>query len=55
MLPLTFEDPADYDKINPFDKITLKGLTVRTTHFNPNSPCKATQTPASDWWLAPKG
>lgn len=29
MLPLTFEDPADYDKIDPFDKVSLKGLTVR--------------------------
>ncbi len=28
MLPLTFVDPADYDKISPFDKIKLKGLTV---------------------------
>ncbi len=24
MLPLTFSDPADYDKINPDDKIDLK-------------------------------
>lgn len=29
MLPLTFVEPADYDKIDPFDRITLKGLTVR--------------------------
>jgi hypothetical protein len=51
MLPLTFEDPADYDKIDPFDKITLKGLTVRTTHFNTSSACSAMQT-LDDMWLA---
>ena len=26
MLPLTFADPADYDKIQPSDKITLTGV-----------------------------
>ncbi len=26
MLPLTFSDKADYDKIRPDDKITLNGL-----------------------------
>lgn len=26
MLPLTFANPADYDKIQPTDKITLLGL-----------------------------
>ena len=26
MLPLTFANPADYDKISPDDKITLVGL-----------------------------
>lgn len=26
MLPLTFANPADYDKIQPNDKISLKGL-----------------------------
>jgi hypothetical protein len=31
MLPLTFENPADYDKVDPFDKVSLKGLTVRIT------------------------
>ena len=28
MLPLTFADPADYDKIDPADKIDLLGLPV---------------------------
>jgi hypothetical protein len=42
MLPLTFENPADYDKVDPFDKISLKGLTVRITRPSsmPDS-CKA--------------
>ena len=26
MLPLTFADPADYDKIQPSDRISVKGL-----------------------------
>lgn len=26
MLPLTFADPADYDKVQPSDKISLVGL-----------------------------
>lgn len=26
MLALTFVDPADYDKIKPTDKVTIKGL-----------------------------
>ena len=25
-LPLTFADPADYNKIHPVDKLTIKGL-----------------------------
>ena len=29
MLPLVFADPADYDKIDPFDTIDLLGLPVR--------------------------
>ena len=28
MLPLTFASPADYEKIDPTDKIALKGLKV---------------------------
>eukprot|EP00889_Picochlorum_renovo_P008701 jgi/Picre1/35731/NNA_003191.t1 len=28
MLPLTFADPADYDKVGPFDTISIKGLTT---------------------------
>jgi len=27
MLPLTFADPADYDKVSPEDKVDLLGLT----------------------------
>ncbi|KAL6784821.1 ACH1 [Auxenochlorella protothecoides x Auxenochlorella symbiontica] len=26
LLPLTFADPADYDKVGPFDKISIRGL-----------------------------
>ena len=26
MLALTFADPADYDKVQPYDKVTIKGL-----------------------------
>lgn len=26
MLPLTFSDPADYDKVQPFDRVSLLGL-----------------------------
>lgn len=26
MLPLTFSDPSDYDKIKPTDRISLLGL-----------------------------
>ena len=26
MLPLTFADPADYDKVKPDDKVTLTGV-----------------------------
>ena len=27
MLPLNFENPADYEKVKPDDRITLKGIT----------------------------
>ncbi|EFN58720.1 hypothetical protein CHLNCDRAFT_19608, partial [Chlorella variabilis] len=27
LLPLTFADPADYDKVGPFDRLSIKGLT----------------------------
>lgn len=30
MLPLTFDDPADYDKVRPDDKLSLKGLAQLT-------------------------
>jgi aconitate hydratase len=30
MLPLTFADPSDYDKVGPFDKLSIKGLTTLT-------------------------
>jgi aconitate hydratase len=37
MLPLTFANPADYDKIQPSDKISIVGLTS----FAPGKPLKA--------------
>jgi len=30
MLPLTFANPADYDKVGPADKLSIKGLTTLT-------------------------
>ena len=27
MLPLTFTDPEDYDKVQPYDRVSLLGLT----------------------------
>jgi len=38
MLPLTFSDTADYDKIQPSDKISIKGLDT----FAPGVPLTAT-------------
>jgi aconitate hydratase len=38
MLPLTFSDVADYDKIQPSDKITINGLDT----FVPGTPLTAT-------------
>jgi len=38
MLPLTFSDVADYDKIQPSDKITINGLDT----FAPGNPLTAT-------------
>ncbi|CAB1313045.1 unnamed protein product [Coregonus sp. 'balchen'] len=37
MLPLTFQNPADYDKIRPDDKISIKGLAT----FAPGKPLYA--------------
>ncbi|PIO76713.1 putative aconitate hydratase [Teladorsagia circumcincta] len=37
MLPLTFEDPADYDKIDSGDKVSIVGLK----EFAPGKPLKA--------------
>jgi hypothetical protein len=34
MLPLTFADPKDYDKISPEDRISIKGLQT----FAPGKP-----------------
>ncbi|CAJ0753196.1 17012_t:CDS:1, partial [Entrophospora sp. SA101] len=34
VLPLTFFDPSDYDKIDPIDKISIIGLT----EFAPENP-----------------
>jgi aconitate hydratase len=41
MLPLTFANPADYDKISPSDKLSIKGLTS----FAPGKPltCELTK------------
>ena len=36
MLPLTFADPADYDKTTPFDKVSIVGLDS----FQPGVPLK---------------
>ncbi|KAI8909147.1 aconitase family-domain-containing protein [Gorgonomyces haynaldii] len=36
MLPLTFADPKDYDKIDPTDKVSIVGLTT----FTPGKPLK---------------
>lgn len=30
LLPLTFSNPSDYDKIRPDDKISIKGLKTFT-------------------------
>merc|ERR1712122_374895 len=45
MLPLTFADPADYEKVQPGDKISILGLT----EFAPGVPltCKLTHTDGS--------
>ena len=40
MLPLTFADPEDYDKINPEDKIDLK-----LTELAPGAPITMTVHP----------
>ena len=46
MLPLTFADPADYDKIDPADKIDLLGLPVRLIQHTLMVPVVVT-------WLVP--
>ena len=43
MLPLTFADPADYAKINPADKISIKGVST----FTPASKLSLQVHPAS--------
>ena len=43
ILPLTFADPADYDKIGEDDRISVTGLAA----FAPNTPVTVTVTPAS--------
>lgn len=53
MLPLTFSDPADYDKINPDDKVDIlctelavgKPLTMRVHPKNGSAwDCKLSHT-----------
>ena len=36
MLPLTFNDKADYDKVKPDDKVSILGLET----FQPGQPLK---------------
>jgi aconitate hydratase len=43
MLALTFANPADYDKINPADRVSIVGLTT----FAPNVPLTLRVQPAS--------
>ena len=43
MLPLTFADPADYDKITGNDKISILGLNG----FQPGKPLTVRVTPQS--------
>merc|ERR1711881_222269 len=40
MLPLTFADPADYDKTTPADKVSINGLDT----FTPGTPLTAAVT-----------
>lgn len=37
MLPLTFANPSDYDKVQPSDRISIVGLKT----FAPGKPLKA--------------
>merc|ERR1712142_1365822 len=37
MLPLTFSDPADYDKVQPTDSVSIVGLDT----FSPGKPLSA--------------
>ncbi len=47
MVPLTFADPADYDRIDEDDRIAINGLA----DLDPDSPVTVTVTPASgDSW-----
>lgn len=62
MLPLTFADPADYDKINPDDKVDLlcteiavgKPVTLRVRPMNgPTWEAKLSHTynePQLEWF-----
>lgn len=40
MLPLTFANPADYDKVGPFDRLSITGLA----NFSPDSKLKVKGT-----------
>src|SRR5690606_10040313 len=47
LLPLTFADPADYDRIGEDDRIAITGLA----DLAPNQPVKVVVTPPSgDKW-----
>lgn len=50
MLPFTFANPADYDKIQPRDKISFKGLSS----LGPGKPFEATvRTEGGQEWKLP--
>lgn len=52
LLPLTFADPADYNKIHPVDKLTIQGLKdfapgkVRGRGRTAGWPCHLPEGPA---------
>jgi aconitate hydratase len=46
MLPLTFADPTDYNRVNPDDRISIIGLQ----HLKPGKPLKmAVVSKDGDW------
>ena len=45
MLPLTFDDPNDYDKLQTGDKVDIKGLTEFEVGKRDRQPCRAAPVP----------